>query len=35
MRDLTDADVRLLMEFLLDACDDVARWLPPPQWEPV
>jgi hypothetical protein len=35
MRDLTDIDVRLLKEFLLGACDDISRWLPPPQWEPV
>ena len=35
MRDLSDEDVRLLKKFLLGACDDVSRWLPPPQWEPV
>jgi hypothetical protein len=35
MGDLTDPDVHLLKEFLLSSCDDVSRWLPPPQWEPV
>ena len=34
MPDLGDTDVRLLKEFLLDARDDVSRWLPPPQWDP-
>jgi len=34
MPDLSDTDVRLPKEFLLDACDDVSRWLPPPQWDP-
>lgn len=35
MPDLSDTDVRLLKEFLLDTCDDASRWLPPPQWDPV
>jgi len=35
MADLTDPDARVLKEFLLSSCDDISRWLPPPQWEPV
>jgi hypothetical protein len=23
-----------MKQFLLDTCDDVMRWVPPPQWEP-
>ena len=34
MPDLTDIDVGLLKEFLASTCDDITRWLPPPQWEP-
>jgi hypothetical protein len=34
MPDLSDTDVHLLKEFLLATCDDVSRWLPPPQWDP-
>jgi hypothetical protein len=32
--DLTDTDVRGMRQFLLDTCDSVNRWLPPPHWEP-
>ena len=34
LADLTSADVREMKHFLLDTCDNVIRWLPPPQWEP-
>jgi hypothetical protein len=27
--------VREMRLFLTGTCDDVRRWLPPPQWEPV
>jgi hypothetical protein len=32
--DLTNAAVRELKRFLHDTCEDIVRWLPPPQWEP-
>jgi hypothetical protein len=32
--DLTDATVREMRLFLAGTCEDVMRWLPPPQWEP-
>jgi hypothetical protein len=31
---MTDAAVREMRLFLAGTCDDVIRWLPPPQWEP-
>ena len=32
--DLSDFDVHELRGFLLSTCDNVSRWLPPPQWVP-
>ena len=32
--DLSDSDVDELRAFLLSTCDNVSRWLPPPQWAP-
>ena len=32
--DLSDFDVHELRGFLLRTCDNISRWLPPPQWVP-